>query len=175
METAMYTLKKLSIHDGRDIYDMLQEIPADENGFLNSMAGKPFSEWQAWLDKSVKSAEQDGVIDGWKVPQTTFWLYENDVPVGYGKIRHFLTDRLLEAGGNVGYAIRPSARGRGLGKILLKLLVSEGEKLGVKEFLLTVHEDNEPSVRVALACGGAVEKRAGERCYIWIKPGQCGE
>jgi hypothetical protein len=25
----------LSINDGNDIYEMLQELPADENGFIN--------------------------------------------------------------------------------------------------------------------------------------------
>lgn len=94
----MYALKKLTVHDGGDIYEMLQEMPADENGFLNSMAGKPFSEFQGWLEKAAKSSEQDGIIDGWKVPTTTFWLYEDSTPVGYGKIRHFLTERLMEAG-----------------------------------------------------------------------------
>lgn len=170
METIMHELKRLTVHDGRDIYDMLQEIPADENGFLNSMARKSFSEFQMWLEKSVKNSEQNGIIDGWKVPETTFWLYENDIPVGYGKIRHFLTEHLREAGGNIGYAIRPSARGRGLGKILLKLLIDQGGKLGVNKFLLTIHEDNEPSVRVALACGGVIEKQYGNRYYIWIEP-----
>ncbi|MDE7222408.1 MAG: GNAT family N-acetyltransferase, partial [Acetatifactor sp.] len=112
---------------------------------------------------------------GWKVPETTFWLYENDPPVGYGKIRHFLTERLQKAGGNIGYAIRPSARGRGLGNILLKMLIDQGGKLGVNKFLLTIHESNEPSIRVALAGGGVVEKQYENRCYIWIEPIKGGE
>lgn len=169
MDEIMIVLKKLTVHDGRDIYEMLQEIPADENGFLNPMAGKPFSEFQVWLEKSVKNSEQEGIIDGWKVPSTTFWLYENAKPVGYGKIRHLLTERLMEAGGNVGYAIRPSARGRGLGRILLKLLIDQGRQQGINKFLLTIHENNEPSIRVALANGGVIEKRYGNRCYIWIE------
>lgn len=28
-------LRKLSADDGMDVYEMLQELPADENGFLN--------------------------------------------------------------------------------------------------------------------------------------------
>ncbi len=28
-------IRKLSIDDGHDIYEMLQELPADENGFIN--------------------------------------------------------------------------------------------------------------------------------------------
>lgn len=161
-------LKKLTVDDGMDIYEMLQELPADENGFLNPVAGKTFEEYQEWLKRAVKNAEQKGIIDGWKVPQTTFWLYEDDRPVGYGKIRHFLTDKLLEEGGNVGYSLCPQARNRGLGKIFLSLLLAEGAKLGVDRFLLTIHSDNEPSVHVALANGGRIEKQTEELLYIWI-------
>ncbi|MDE7224752.1 MAG: hypothetical protein K2O34_13355, partial [Acetatifactor sp.] len=65
MEDITYELKKLTSQDGRDIYEMLQELPADENGFLNPMAGKSFSEFQIWLAKAVKNAEQDGIVEGW--------------------------------------------------------------------------------------------------------------
>lgn len=162
------TLKKLTIHDGMDIYEMLQELPAEENGFQNPMAGKSYEEFKKWLEKAVKNSEQAGIIDGWKVPQTTFWLYEDDRPVGYGKIRHFLTDKLLEEGGNVGYSIRPLARSRGLGTIFLSLLLEEGARLNVDKFLLTIHRDNTPSVHVALANGGKIEKQTENRLYIWI-------
>ena len=32
-------IRKLSQNDGKEFYDMLQEMPADENGFINSVAG----------------------------------------------------------------------------------------------------------------------------------------
>ena len=113
-------IKKLSLDDGEDIYQMLQIIPANENGFINSVNGKSYEEYKQWLVSAMQNSVQEGVIDGWKVPQTTYWLYENGKPVGYGKIRHFLTDKLLADGGNVGYAIIPSARNKGLGKSFLK-------------------------------------------------------
>ena len=81
----------------------------------------------------------------------------------------FLTDALLQNGGNGGYAIRPDARGRGLGKAFLPLLVAEGKKLGIDRFLLTVCNDHEPSIRVALASGGKIEKVMTEKHYIWIE------
>ena len=124
-------IRKLSIDDGRDIYEMLQELPADENGFINSVKGKTFDEYKEWLKKSVKSSEQVGIVDGWRVPQTTFWLFEDNSPVGFGKVRHFLTEALLEDGGNVGYTIRPSARNRGLGKKLLLFLIGESKEIGI--------------------------------------------
>lgn len=164
----MIEIKKLAVTDGEDIYEMLREIPEEENGFGNSVHKMPFEDFKKWLEKSVKSSEQEGVIDGWKVPQTTFWLYEDGKPVGMGKVRRFLTDSLRSAGGNIGYAIRPTARGRGLGRELLRLLIGEAHKLGVDEILITVHEDNIPSLKVALANGGRIEKVENGRYYIWI-------
>lgn len=161
-------IKKLSIQDGRDIYDMLQELPADENGFINSVNGKTYDEYQSWLKGAAKNSEQTGLIDGWKVPTTIFWLFEDGKPVGIGKVRHLLTDALREHGGNVGYAIRPSARNRGLGKKLLALLLIESKKIGVDQLLLTIQNQNAPSIHVALANGGRIEKISEERHYIWI-------
>ena len=161
-------IRKLSVHDGQDVYDMLQELPADENGFINSVNGKTYAEYQAWLRGAAGSSEQTGLIDGWKVPQTTFWLFENGRPVGIGKVRHLLTDSLREHGGNVGYAIRPSARNRGLGKKFLALLAVECKRMGVPQVLLTIQNQNLPSIRVALANGGRTEKVTADRHYIWI-------
>lgn len=161
-------IRKLSIQDGREMYDMLQELPAEENGFVNSVHGKTYEAYQEWLKGAVRSAEQTGIIDGWKVPSTLFWLLENGKPVGLGKVRHFLTDALREHGGNVGYAITPSARNRGLGKRFLALLMAESRLLGVDRLLLTIQNHNVPSIRVALANGGKIEKITEDRHYIWI-------
>ena len=161
-------IKRLSIHDGQDIYEMLQELPANENGFINSVNGKTYDEYQEWLKGAVRNSEQTGIIDGWKVPSTIFWLFENGKPVGMGKVRHFLTDALREHGGNVGYAIRPAARNRGLGKKLLALLKDECKEIGVDQMLLTIQNHNISSIRVALGNGGRIEKIAEDRHYIWI-------
>ena len=164
------SVRKVQISDGRDIYDMLQELPANENGFVNSVNGMTFEAYRTWLGSAVRSSEMTEIVDGWKVPQTTFWLYEDDQPVGMGKVRHYLTEALLREGGNVGYAIRPSARNRGLGKAFLALLKAECGKLGVDRVLLTIRNENLPSIRVALANGGEIEKVTPERHYIWITP-----
>lgn len=161
-------IRKISLEDGHDIYEMLQEMLPDEDGFINAVAGKPYDEYKKWLNKSVQNSEQKEVIDGWKVPQTTFWLLEDGVPVGFGKIRHFLTDKLLEAGGNVGYAIRPSARKRGLGTKFLGLLLEECRKMEIDKVLLTIRKYNVASKKVALANGGKIEKESEERYWVWI-------
>lgn len=161
-------LKKLSIDDGEDIYQMLQIINSNENGFINSANGKNYEEYKNWLVGEMNRSLQDGIINGSLVPQTTYWLYENGQPVGYGKIRHFLTDKLLIGGGNVGYAIIPSARNKGLGKKFLKLLIAESELLKVDRLLLTINEDNKASLSVALSNEGIIEKNAEGKYYVWI-------
>lgn len=99
-------VRKLSIDDGHDIYEMLQELPADENGFTNLVKGKPFDEYKEWLKKSAKSADQIGVVNGWKIPTTIFWLFEDGKPIGIGKVRHSLTDALLEHGGSCEFFLK---------------------------------------------------------------------
>lgn len=162
------TIRKLAIDDAEDIYNMLQEIPADENGFINSANGKTYDEYRLWLEKSYATSLQEGIIDGWKVPETIFWLFEDGKPVGFGKIRHYLTDRLLEAGGNIGYSIIPEARGRGLGKKFVAGLIEEGRKIGVERLLFTIRNSNIPSIKSALANGGVIEKVTDERHYISV-------
>ena len=162
-------IKKLSLDNGEDLYQMLQSIPANENGFVNSVNGKSYKEFKEWLLKAMNNSLQKGVLDGWKVPETTYWLYEDGKPVGYGKIRHFLTDKLLADGGNVGYAIIPSERNKGLGKVLLKLLLQESKVLNANRVLLTIREENKASLAVALANGGVVEKTEAGKYYIWIE------
>ena len=67
----MTELKKLSVEDGRDIYDMLQTMPKDENGLINNVNGMTWEEYKTWLVKKQQEAEQEGLVDGWKVPSAT--------------------------------------------------------------------------------------------------------
>lgn len=162
----MLTLCQLSPDDGANIYQMLQEIPADENGYINAMHGKNMEEYRHWLQRADCASRQSGVIDGWKVGQTTYWLYADGVPVGMGKLRHQLTDRLLEEGGSLGYAIRPDYRRRGYGAVLLHEMLEKAWAMGQEQVLLTIQSHNMPSLKVAMKCGGIIEKQNESRCYV---------
>ncbi len=161
-------IRKLSVEDGKDIYDMLRTIPEKENGFLNSAAIMTFAEFKLWLEGRYQSSFRKWIIQSYKVPETTYWFYIDGVPAGFGKIRHFLTDALREHGGNIGYSLAPAFRGKGYGKIFLKLLLNECADMGMDKVLLTIQSDNLPSLRTAAANGGVVEKTVNGRCYVWI-------
>ena len=42
----MFELRRLSVKDGMDIYEMLQEIPAEENNMHNSAYGISFEAYK---------------------------------------------------------------------------------------------------------------------------------
>jgi predicted acetyltransferase len=159
--------RRLSPGDGMDIYDMLQEIPKDENGFMNGCNGKDYGAYQRWLTKSAAVANGQG-LEAWMVPQSVYWLLIDGMPAGMGKLRHKLTDKLREEGGHGGYAVRPSCRGKGFGTLLLRLLLEEAKELRIDRLLLTVQNHNTPSLRVALANGGVIERVDDKRHFIWI-------
>jgi predicted acetyltransferase len=171
----MLELKRVSPDDGSDIYRMLQEIPREENGLLNHANGLTFDEYREWLMKQYRLSLQEGLEDGWKVPTVLFWLYADGIPVGFGKVRRFLTDALRREGGNIGYAIAPSFRGKGYGNEILRLLLEEASAMGIEKALVTVRPDNRASLAVALANGGVVTERTDERIYIWIDLKQPGD
>ncbi len=168
----MIELKKLSADDGMDVYTMLQEIPKEENGLVNNANGLSFAEYKDWLQKKYAESQQTGLVDGWKVPSTTYWLYVDGRPAGFGAIRHFLTDALREAGGNIGYGIAPAYRRKGYGKKLLGLLLEEACRLGIDRALVTIHADNAASKATALANGGVISDQTEERVYVWIDTAQ---
>ncbi len=161
-------LKPLQISDGKEIYEFLQKIPKEENGFMNGAYGISYEEYLQWLKKSKRIAEEIG-LEEWMVPQSIYWLYVEGKPVGMGKLRHRLTEKLLEEGGHGGYGIIPEERGKGYGTALFKLLLEEAKKLSIKEFLVTVNNENTPSIKVALRNGGKIEKVNDQRHYIWVK------
>ena len=164
----MLELKRLSVDDGLDIYTMLQEIPAEENGLINKANGLTFDEYKEWLIVKQRDSEQEGIVDGWKVPSTTFWLYADGIPVGFGSVRHFFFFFFRKAGGNIGYGIAPAFRGKGYGKELLRLLLNEAKEMGIDKVLVTILLDNIASQAVAIANGGVVTERTDERVFIWI-------
>jgi predicted acetyltransferase len=107
-------------------------------------------------------------LEDWQVPSSSYWLFVDGYPVGKGNIRHFLTDKLREEGGHIGYAIRPSERNKGYGTILLKMIIEETRKMNLEKVLITVRNRNTNSIKVALNNNGEIEKVSKERHYIWI-------
>ncbi len=162
----MLYLKNISTDDGNDIYLMLQEIAANDNGFINYAYGISYDEFVVWLKKEV--SVDNGNLEDWMVPQSSYWMYDGDVPVGYGRLRHYLNDNLRETGGHIGYAIASSKRGKGYGTAILSLLKLKSTELGITQLQVGANVDNELSNRVIKRNGGVLIRTNNNKNFYHI-------
>jgi predicted acetyltransferase len=115
------------------------------------------SDFDALLARLHDCAQGVGLPRGF-VPHSTYWLVRDRTEVvGVANIRHALTPALRREGGNIGYGIRPSARGCGMGNEILGLALVRARALGLWEVLLTCGKGNAVSAKVILRHGGVLE------------------
>ncbi len=110
--------------------------------------------------------------DGW-VTGTYLWMVDLDrrgaeVVLGRISLRHELTPWLLEVGGHIGYAVRPSARRRGVATAALALMREVAAEHGIESALVTCDLDNVGSRRVIEANGGVLEDVRGAKLRFWV-------
>ena len=114
----------------------------------------PNDDFEAFLSRLAACSRGEGLPPGF-VPHTTFWLVRDGVEVvGVSNLRHELTDALRREGGNIGYGIRPSARGFGLAHVLLRHTLGRARELGLAEAWLSCAKGNKASAATILANGG---------------------
>ena len=77
-----------------------------------------------------------------RVPNSTFWMMENNIIYGVSRLRHVLNDYLLLEAGHIGYDVPPSHRRKGYGTYLLRLTLEEAKSLGLERVLVTSDKDN---------------------------------
>lgn len=86
------------------------------------------------------------------------WLIDRGEYAGQSSVRPELnTPYLITYGGHIGYSIRPSRRGQGLGKRLLALTLDRAEAMGLDQVLVTCDADNLASKRIIEVNGGQFE------------------
>lgn len=100
-----------------------------------------------------------------RVPQTEYWLIDDDQFIGQIDIRHHLNDALKRFGGHIGYRIRPSARQQGYGTLQLKLALPKVWGLGIQRALVTCDDDNIGSQRIIEANGGILHDKIDNGRY----------
>lgn len=93
------------------------------------------------------------------VPSNYYWLVDNGKFIGEISIRHFLTDKLNQYGGHIGYGIRCSMQKEGYGSLMLKLALKQAKELKIKKVLITCNDDNYGSSKVIENNGGVLENK----------------
>jgi len=97
----------------------------------------------------------DGSL-GARVPETPLWYVEGDAFLGSVHLRHRLNEILAQWGGHIGYAVRPSAQGRGHACAMLAGMLDHARThhRDLDRVMLTVNLKNPASMRVVEKNGG---------------------
>ena len=89
-------------------------------------------------------------------------------PAGALDLRHYLTERLMNGGGNIGYGIRPSQRGNGFAPYMLGLGIEEAKEMGLDKVLVCCDDDNPASAHTIEDCCGRLENVVDGLRRYWI-------
>ena len=111
-------------------------------------------DYEGWLEKL--SMDYTRIPDEKRVPARTYFLVrESDSRiVGMINIRLALNERLSHYGGNIGYSIRPTERGKGYNNINLYLGLKVCRKYGIERIFMDADLENPASWKTMEAFGG---------------------
>ncbi len=167
----MIELRKPTKKDAKAEWELIRDMPEDENGLKNEWHGISY-------EKFV-----DEVLPGWEdhekglnmkpgyVPDTHYFLWADDKVVGYFSLRHCLNDFLRNGPGHIGYSIKKEYRNKGYATEGLRLAIEEARKLPIDtdEVYLAALKSNPASLKVMLKNGAYIAREDDEYVYTRIK------
>jgi predicted acetyltransferase len=116
---------------------------------------EPGETGEAFVDRL---ARVEVAPDQGKIAQTTYWATAGGAVVGHIGLRHGLNAEFAELGGHIGYTVRPSVRGQGVAKEMLRQVLRTPKAREIGKLLLTCAPDNVASNRTIRANGGVLER-----------------
>jgi predicted acetyltransferase len=135
---------------GRGVHQPGSELHSDDE--VDTEAG-----FSAWIGRLADEGNEALPPAAGRVHADYWWIAERGTYLGCITLRHALTDFLLRAGGHVGYAVRPSARGGGLAAWALRMTFPRARNLGIDRLLVTCDDSNAASARTIENTGGVLE------------------
>lgn len=141
---------------------MLDEIKAVDAGLPWQYSGlanlEEATSYEDWVKEKANEKNGIDLRDGY-VPCTTLFLkrMSDNKVCGSISIRHELNDFLFNFGGHIGYSVTPSERGKGYGKLQLKMALEIAKDLGIEKCLITADETNTLSNKTIISEGGVLE------------------
>jgi predicted acetyltransferase len=141
--------------------EMVREFRAAGDPWFDTEQHLKTDDFAAYVDYLHKGEQGIDLPDGY-VPWTALWLANKETHqlLGVSSLRHRLTPTLEKLGGHIGYAIRPSQRGRGLGSEILALTLPEARMVGLSVVHVHCESSNVASARVVERSGGRLHERA---------------
>lgn len=155
------------------VYQMFQDIPAEENRATNHANGLSRVEFDAFCLKmnarSIANAKGMKEFPDGRVPSKMYIIFDDEIPVGFGKFRPFLNDACIKnRAGNFAYMISPKHRGKGYATAFLSFVKEEAQKIGLTEIEGTPLQQNIASRKVMEKNGGKIKEYADDEVtYIF--------
>ena len=132
-------------------------------------------DYAEWLEHTEKYRKAETAGDDW-VPSTTFFAVRkaDEKIVGVIDVRHHIRHPfLLEYGGHIGYAVRPTERRKGYASKILGLALEYAGEIGLDKVMLGCYTDNIGSIKTIQKYRGKLVQEKpysdGKPMYIyWI-------
>lgn len=162
-------LRRPTLADKETILKMMAEFEETRSAHAGGFWDAEAFVYEDWLESNRDMEMGLGLPDGW-VPAVQLVAFARDgQALGFLNLRLRLNNYLLEKGGNIGYSIRPSERGKGYAKEALRQGLQVAKEKNIKRALVTCSTENPASRAVILANGGELEDvRNGTERY-WIE------
>jgi len=154
-------LIKPTIEYADDIMQLRQEIidANDPDAFAGCGNLEECKTAQEWIDRITVMENPETCPEG-RVSSNMFIavrVSDNKI-VGVIDLRHHLGNPVLrEWGGHFGYIVRPSERGKGYAKEMVRQNLIKCKELGLHKVMITCNRNNIASERTILANGGVFE------------------
>ena len=108
----MLYLKKANYEDIEEEFNFMRKMKS-ANGFENPYINISRNEFkEKCLDEIIGQSNGNNLPEGY-VPNTYFYLWDDNKIVGLFKIRHYLNEHLKNGSGHIGYGILEEHRGKG--------------------------------------------------------------
>ena len=162
-------LRRPRLADKETILEMMAEFEQTQSAHDGGFWDAENFVYEDWLESNQNHEMGINLPEGW-VPDIQLVAFsEKGQAVGFLNLRLLLSNFLLEAGGHIGYSIRPSERGKGYAKESLRQGLQIAKEKNIKRALVTCSTENLASRAVILANGGVYEDvRNGTERY-WIE------
>ena len=166
----MLKLKELNIEDAAKEFEAVKKIPENENGFENPMFNNTYYQFVNITIPEFKNRSKGINLPNNYVPDTYFFLWDDNNIIGLFKIRHYLNDFLKNGPGHIGYTIINDYRGKGYASKGLKLALEISKNL-IKEdeIYFAVLKNNPISLKVLLNNGAYVAYENDNEYFVRIK------
>ena len=161
-------LRRPRLADKEAVLEMMAEFEQSQSAHDGGFWDTENFVYEDWLESNQNQEMGINLPEGWVPAIQLVAFSEKGQAVGFLNLRLCLSNFLLEAGGHIGYSIRPSERGKGYAKESLRQGLQVAKGKNIKRALVTCSTENPASRAVILANGGKLEDvRNGTERY-WI-------